>query len=223
MVGAPLPRWPQITPSESCRDLHKRAEAIAAGSSESSAGATTAPIQETPVEEPPVMEPPVTEPPVTERRSKDINSIQELEEDKDWENGQFQDADLNHLQDSDHIRQEYSAHFIKESDQEQYYKQDTFQSPTPKTVYYLPELDYYNTSTRPKPGTKYQNPNIYLPPPRDPRDIEHWYGGKGRGCECRLQLHSHKLFGEKTCSLESRIARKKKKNLRQWEKHQSNQ
>ena len=65
-VRAPLPRWPQITPSESRWDSHKRAEALAAGSSEPSARATAAPAQETPVEEPPVMEPPVTETPVTE-------------------------------------------------------------------------------------------------------------------------------------------------------------
>ena len=43
LVRAPLPRWPQITPSESCQDSHKRAEALAAGSSEPSARATTAP------------------------------------------------------------------------------------------------------------------------------------------------------------------------------------
>ena len=66
LVGALLPRWPQITPSESCWDLHKRAETLAAGSSEPSAGATTAPAQETPAEESPVTEPPVTETPVTE-------------------------------------------------------------------------------------------------------------------------------------------------------------
>ena len=71
LVGAPLPRWPQITPSESCRDSHKRAEAIAAGSSESSAGATAAPAWETTVEEPPVMEPPVTETPVMEAPASD--------------------------------------------------------------------------------------------------------------------------------------------------------
>ena len=68
---APLPRWPQITPSESHWDLHKRAEALAAGSSEPSAGATTAPAQETPVEEPPVTEPPVTETPVMEAPASD--------------------------------------------------------------------------------------------------------------------------------------------------------
>ena len=71
MVGALLPRWPQITPSESHQDSHKRAEALAAGSSEPSAGATAAPAQETPVEEPPVMEPPVTETPVTEAPASD--------------------------------------------------------------------------------------------------------------------------------------------------------
>ena len=66
LIGAPLPRWPQIKASESHQDLHKRAEALAAGSSEPSARATAAPAQETPVEEPPVVEPPATETPVTE-------------------------------------------------------------------------------------------------------------------------------------------------------------
>ena len=66
LIRALLPRWPQIKPSKSCWDSHKRAEALAAGSSEPSAGATTAPAQETPVEEPPVVEPPATETPVME-------------------------------------------------------------------------------------------------------------------------------------------------------------
>ena len=64
------PRYPG-GPSESCRDSHKRAEALAAGSSEPNAGATVAPAQETPVEEPPVTEPPVTETPVTEAPTSD--------------------------------------------------------------------------------------------------------------------------------------------------------
>ena len=71
MVGALLPRWSQITSSESHQDSHKRAEALAAGSSEPSAGATAAPAQETPVDEPPVMEPPVTETPVMEAPASD--------------------------------------------------------------------------------------------------------------------------------------------------------
>ena len=58
-------------PSESQQDLHKRAETLAAGSSEPSARATTAPVQETPAEEPPVTEPPVTETPVTEAPASD--------------------------------------------------------------------------------------------------------------------------------------------------------
>ena len=66
LVGVPLPRWPQITPSESCRDLHKRAETLAMGSSEPSVRATAAPVQETPAEEHPVVEPPVMETPVAE-------------------------------------------------------------------------------------------------------------------------------------------------------------
>ena len=71
LVRAPLPRWPLITPSESCWDLHKRAEALAAGSSEPSAGATAAPAQETPVEEPPVTETPVTETPASDTPHSD--------------------------------------------------------------------------------------------------------------------------------------------------------
>ena len=71
LIGAPLPRWPQIKPSESRRDSHKRAEALAAGSSEPSARATAAPAQETPVEEPPVTEPPATETPTTEAPASD--------------------------------------------------------------------------------------------------------------------------------------------------------
>ena len=66
LIGVLLPRWPQITPSESSQDSHKRAETQAAGSSEPSTGATVAPAQETPAEEPPVTEPPVMETPVTE-------------------------------------------------------------------------------------------------------------------------------------------------------------
>ena len=65
LVRAPLPRWPQTKPSESCQDLHKRAEALATGSSEPSTRATAAPTQETPAEEPPVTETPVAEVPAS--------------------------------------------------------------------------------------------------------------------------------------------------------------
>ena len=71
MVGAPLPRWPQPKPSESHWDSHKRAEALAAGSSEPSTGATTAPAQETPAEEPPATETPVAEAPASDTPHSD--------------------------------------------------------------------------------------------------------------------------------------------------------
>ena len=65
LVGVPLPRWPQVTPSESCWDSQKRAETPATGSSEPSIRATVAPVQETPAEEPPIAETPVTKTPAT--------------------------------------------------------------------------------------------------------------------------------------------------------------
>ena len=71
MVGALLPWWPQTKPSESCRDSHKRAEALAAGSSEPSTGATTALAQWTPAEEPPVTETPVAEVPASDAPCSD--------------------------------------------------------------------------------------------------------------------------------------------------------
>ena len=63
LIWAPLPRWPQPKPSESCRDLYKRAEGLVVSSSEPSAGATTAPTQETLAEEPPVAEAPASDTP----------------------------------------------------------------------------------------------------------------------------------------------------------------
>ena len=44
LVGVPLPRWPQVTPSESQWDLQKKVETPATGSSEPSAGATVTPV-----------------------------------------------------------------------------------------------------------------------------------------------------------------------------------
>ena len=60
LARVPLPKWPQVTPSESHQDLQKRAETPATGSSEPSTGATMAPVKETPAEEPPAVETPVT-------------------------------------------------------------------------------------------------------------------------------------------------------------------
>ena len=53
LMGLPLPRWPQLIPSESCRELQMKAEAMATGTSKPSTGATAPPVVETPVVETP--------------------------------------------------------------------------------------------------------------------------------------------------------------------------
>ena len=54
LVGAPLPRWPQVAPSESCWESHMRSDAQVPGSSRPSAGATAVPVAETPIAEEPL-------------------------------------------------------------------------------------------------------------------------------------------------------------------------
>ena len=49
LVGLPLPRWPQVMPSESRQELQMKAEATATSSSKPSVGATAAPAAEAPV------------------------------------------------------------------------------------------------------------------------------------------------------------------------------
>ena len=58
LVGVPLPRRPQVTPSESHRESQKKAETPPTSSSEPSTGATAAPVTESPVVETPVVETP---------------------------------------------------------------------------------------------------------------------------------------------------------------------
>ena len=58
---------------------------------------------------------------------------------------------------------------------------------------------------------------ISPPPPPSTEDLHRWYG-HGCGTAKCLELHSHRLYGEKTRSLESRIARKCKKNQHQRER-----
>ena len=53
LVGVPLPRRPQLTPSESHQESQKKVETPATSSSEPSAGATVTPVAETPVMETP--------------------------------------------------------------------------------------------------------------------------------------------------------------------------
>ena len=59
-MGVPLPRWPQLTPSESHRDSQKKVETPATSSLEPSTGATAAPVVEAPVTQTPVVETPAT-------------------------------------------------------------------------------------------------------------------------------------------------------------------
>ena len=75
----------------------------------------------------------------------------------------------------------------------------------------MPEPEYYNSDTGPKQYQRYQNPNVYLPPPPSTEDLRRWHG-RGHGRVKWLELHSHRLYGEKTRSLESRITHKHKKN-----------
>ena len=56
LAGVPLPRWPQVTPSESCRESQMKADTQTASFSRPSVGATAAPVTETPVAEAPVDE-----------------------------------------------------------------------------------------------------------------------------------------------------------------------
>ena len=66
LAGVPLPRWPQVTPSESRWELQMKLDAQTTSSSRPSVGATTAPVAETPVVEVPVAETPVDETPGAE-------------------------------------------------------------------------------------------------------------------------------------------------------------
>ena len=66
LMGVPLPRWPQVTPSESRRESQMKSNAQTTSSSRPSVGATVAPVTETPVAEAPVDETPVAEAPVDE-------------------------------------------------------------------------------------------------------------------------------------------------------------
>ena len=148
----------------------------------------------------------------------ELEDIPELEDDeKNWEEGQFGDADFidhhNTIEESDQIHHKYSAHFEKVTDQ----GYSPHNSRMPGVEYQIPEPEYYNFDTQPKQYQRYQNLNVYLPPPPSTEDLHTWYG-RGHGRAKCLELHSHRLYGEITRSLESRIARKHKKNQHQRER-----
>ena len=56
MIGAPLPWWPQLKPSESQEESYRWAKDPVVGPSGTSIGTTAAPPEETPVKEPPMQE-----------------------------------------------------------------------------------------------------------------------------------------------------------------------
>ena len=66
LAGAPLPRWPQVTPSESHWESQMRSDAQVHSSSRPSAGTMVVPIAVAPVAEAPAAEAPVAEVPVAE-------------------------------------------------------------------------------------------------------------------------------------------------------------
>ena len=75
--------------------------------------------------------------------------------------------------------------------------------------YHIPEPDYYHANTQLKQYQRQQNQNVYLPPPPSIKDLCTWYG-RGRGRARHLKLHGHRLYGEKTRSLESQLVQKHK-------------
>ena len=77
--------------------------------------------------------------------------------------------------------------------------------------YHIPEPNYYHTNKQPKQYQRQQNQNVYLSPPLSIEDLHTWYG-RGRGRARHFELHDHRLDGEKTRSLESRLVQKYKKN-----------
>ena len=134
-----------------------------------------------------------------------LEVISELETDEEnWDDGQFDDVELlynqNSTKEGDRICREYSAYFEKVKDQ-QYSPYHTVQG----VEYHILEPHYYHNCTQPKQYQRQQNQKVYLTPPPSIVDICAWYG-RGRGRARNLELHGHRLYGEKIRSLESRLA-----------------
>ena len=106
-----------------------------------------------------------------------LEDIPELEDDEEnWEEGQFADADFidhhNTTEEIDRIRCEYSAHFEKVTD----HGYSSQNNSMPGSEYYIPEPEYYNSDTQPKQYQRYQNLNLYLPPPPSTEYLWRWHG-----------------------------------------------
>ena len=60
----------------------------------------------------------------------------------------------------------------------------------------VPEPDYYHSSSQLKQEQKQQNQKVNLPPPPSIKDIHTLYS-RGRARARCLELHGHRLYGEK--------------------------
>ena len=140
-----------------------------------------------------------------------FDEIPQLEE--DWENGQFTDADTNLINrhnthsESERIQKEYTEHLLDLTDN-QYYSEEY---PLNQLQYSILDPEYYGPPLR-RSHTQPCDPAGYYPPPPDPVDIQCWHA-HGRG-KCAF-LHGHRHFREKTCSVESKKARKRQQNFNQ--------
>ena len=148
---------------------------------------------------------------ITSSHTIDSEEILQLEE--DWDNGQFANADTNLINrhnihsESERIRKEYTQHLLDLSDNQYYYEEN----PINQLQYSSPDPVYYGTPSR-RSQTQPHDPAGYYPPPPDPADIQCWHAhGRGK----HALLHGHRLFGEKTQSVESRKARKTGQNYKQ--------
>ena len=142
---------------------------------------------------------------ITSRHIINPEEISQLEE--DWDNGQFADADTNLINrhnthsESERIRKEYTKYLLDLADNQYYSKEN----PVNQLQYSILDPDYYKAPPR-RLQTQPRDPTGYDPPPLDLANIQCWHAC-GRG-KCAL-LHRHRLFGEKTQSVESRKARKR--------------
>ena len=80
LAGAPLPRWPQVAPSESHRESHMRSEVQTPSSSRPSAGAMVVAVAEAPIAETPMAEAPMAEAAVTEASAMEAPTEETLSE-----------------------------------------------------------------------------------------------------------------------------------------------
>ena len=139
------------------------------------------------------------------------DEIPQLEE--DWENSQFPDADTNLINrhnthsEIERIQKEYIEHLL-DLKNNQYYLEEY---PSNQLQYSIPDPECYGPPPR-KSHTQPCDPAGYYHPAPDPAEVQHWHTcGRGKN----TYLHRQRLFGEKTCSSESRKARKGQQNFKQ--------